>query len=102
MKVFVICDANGECKGVVTDPELANRMGRYFGAYTSEHEVDALDLAVAEREAWHAAPLSPPDTDLDVDALVGGLYATRDTDPAPSLAGITDVVVPADRPTATS
>lgn len=46
MKVIVVCDANGECKGVVTDPALADRMADYFGAYVSEHEVDKLSPSV--------------------------------------------------------
>ncbi len=79
MKVIVVCDANGECKAVLTDRELADQMADYFGACVSEHEVDVLSLNVAkewvEGQAYMAEtadtlPPPPMDTDIDVDVLV--------------------------------
>jgi hypothetical protein len=35
--MFVVCDANGECKGIFANEEFANKLAEYYGAYVSEH-----------------------------------------------------------------
>lgn len=35
--MFVVCDANGECKGIFANEEFAIKLADYYGAYVSVH-----------------------------------------------------------------
>jgi len=37
-RIYVVCDANGECKGLFTNEKAANTAADYFGAYVSSHD----------------------------------------------------------------
>jgi hypothetical protein len=43
MRVLVVCDANGECKGVFADTFMGERLqenvAQYYGAFMSAHEI---------------------------------------------------------------
>lgn len=43
---YVVCDANGECKGIFSNKETANKLADYYGAYVSEHKL--LDILPSE------------------------------------------------------
>jgi hypothetical protein len=48
-KFFVVCDANGECKGVFTDEDIAVQTANYYGAYVSEEGIqDSLPREVSD------------------------------------------------------
>ena len=47
---YVVCDSNGECKGIFILEEVAHKVADYFGAYVSEHE--PLNLFPSEVDAW--------------------------------------------------
>jgi len=36
--IWVVCDANGECKGLFSTKELANAAADYYGAFVSEYD----------------------------------------------------------------
>ena len=35
--LYVVCDANGECKDIFTDGDEAAECAKYHGAYVTEH-----------------------------------------------------------------
>jgi hypothetical protein len=49
-KLYVVCDANGECKGVFTFKSVANQIADYFGANVSEQEL--ADVLPSEVNDW--------------------------------------------------
>jgi hypothetical protein len=42
-KFYVVCDANGICKGIFSNVETANKIADYCGAYVSEEIVRSLE-----------------------------------------------------------
>lgn len=36
--IWVVCDCNGECKGLFATEELANKAADYYGAFVSKYE----------------------------------------------------------------
>jgi hypothetical protein len=49
-KFYVVCDANGECKGVFTIKSVAAKISDYFGACVSEQKV--ADVLPSEVNDW--------------------------------------------------
>lgn len=40
--LYVVCDANGECKGIFLTSEMAHKAASFYGAYVSENVIQNL------------------------------------------------------------
>lgn len=49
--IWVVCDANGECKGLFSDKELALKIAHFYGAYLTSWTKVICDVSELELPA---------------------------------------------------